>query len=180
VLRKYISKKLLIFVAIFVALSLIAVGIYSYNIISEKSQISVAEKHCEEGCKWLEKDKWDRAIKEFTEAIRIASDFYNAYQYRASACLKKGDYDSAIADYSEMIRLRPIKPDAYYLRAFVFHFIRNDYNRAIQDYNQCIKQDPKNAKYYYARGEAYDSRGDKKKAAEDFVRAKSLEPVVKP
>src|SRR5262249_38602588 len=55
---------------------------------------------------------YDRAVADYSEAIRLKSDpdtFYN----RAIAYQKKGDLDRAIADYDEAIRLDPKNP-AYY------------------------------------------------------------------
>ena len=50
----------------------------------------------------------DRAIADYTEAIRLDPKYANAYNNRGvSLQADKGDYDRAIADYNEAIRLDP-------------------------------------------------------------------------
>ena len=50
---------------------------------------------------------YDKAIADFTEAIRLDPKDADAYCNRARAYYSKGEYDKAIADYSEAIRLNP-------------------------------------------------------------------------
>ena len=53
------------------------------------------------------KHDFDRAIADFTEAIRLDPNPDLAYQWRGDAYSDKGEYDKAIADYTESIRLDP-------------------------------------------------------------------------
>jgi tetratricopeptide (TPR) repeat protein len=46
--------------------------------------------------------------------------------------------------------------------------------QAIADYTEAIRLDPKYALAYNNRGNAYEKKGEKLKAAEDFARAKQL------
>jgi len=50
------------------------------------------------------KGDFDRAIADFTQAIRLDPKYLEAYLYRAVAYQNKGDNDRAIADYSQLIR----------------------------------------------------------------------------
>jgi len=50
---------------------------------------------------------YDKAIAEYTQAIRALSNFAILYFYRGNAYVDKGDDDNAIVDYSEAIRLNP-------------------------------------------------------------------------
>ena len=49
----------------------------------------------------------DKAIADFTEAIRLNPKDAEAYYSRGGAYGEKGDYDKAIADFTEAIRLNP-------------------------------------------------------------------------
>ena len=55
------------------------------------------------------KDKGDndRAIKDYSEAIRLDPKYVVAYFNRGSVYSYKGDYDRAIKDFDEAIRLDP-------------------------------------------------------------------------
>ena len=48
------------------------------------------------------------------------------------------------------------------------------FDKAIGDFNAAIRLNPKFAQAYYCRGVAYDEKGEKAKAEEDFVRAEKL------
>jgi tetratricopeptide (TPR) repeat protein len=53
------------------------------------------------------KGDYDRAITDFTEAIRLNPKLGTAFSNRGLAYEKKGGYDRAIADFNEAIRLNP-------------------------------------------------------------------------
>ena len=58
------------------------------------------------GGAYAAKDQHDRAISDFTEAIRLDPQ-EKYFWWRGGEYKKKGDYDRAIADYDEAIRLDP-------------------------------------------------------------------------
>jgi len=86
---------------------------------------------------------YDRAITEFTEAIRLNPNYELAFYFRAEAYTIKDDYDKALADFTQAIRLSPNDTDNYNERGYVY-IIRNEYDRAIADFNQTLKIDPNN------------------------------------
>ena len=51
--------------------------------------------------------EYDKAIADYTEAIRLEPAQPAAYFNRGNARLEKKEYDKAIADYTEAIRLEP-------------------------------------------------------------------------
>jgi tetratricopeptide (TPR) repeat protein len=51
--------------------------------------------------------KYDRAIEDYNEALRLKPDFAQAFSDRGAALYFKGEYQKAIADYDEAIRLEP-------------------------------------------------------------------------
>jgi tetratricopeptide (TPR) repeat protein len=56
---------------------------------------------------WNNKEEYDKAIADYTEAIRIDPKYAHAYYGRAAAWNAKGDKDKEMADYNEAIRLDP-------------------------------------------------------------------------
>ena len=89
-------------------------------------------------------NNYDRAITEFTEAIRLNPNYELAYFYRADAYAMKDEYDRALTDINQALRISPNDDDNYTLRGNVY-FLKNDYNRAVADYNQALKINPNNA-----------------------------------
>ena len=69
--------------------------------------------HHERGLAYRSKGDFDRAIADYSEAIRLDPKLAAAYNNRGNAYKNKGDFDRAIADLSEAIRLDPKLASAY-------------------------------------------------------------------
>src|SRR5262245_34142858 len=54
---------------------------------------------------WLRQREYDRAIADFTEAIRLDRSYMLAYHGRGVAWSLKGEFDRAIEDFTEAIRI---------------------------------------------------------------------------
>jgi tetratricopeptide (TPR) repeat protein len=93
---------------------------------------------------------YDRAIVDYTEAIRLDPKYALAQNNRGNAYKAKGDYDSAIADYTETIRLDPEDALAYFKRGNA-HEAKKDYGRAIADFTEAIELNPNNANAFNSR-----------------------------
>jgi len=118
---------------------------------------------------------YDRAIVDYTEAIRLDPKFAFAYNNRCNAYHRKGDNDRAIADCTEAIRLDPKYAFAYNNRGLAYAG-KGDYDRAIVDYTEAIRLDPKYALAYNNRGNAYFKKGDYDRAISDYTEAIRLDP----
>jgi tetratricopeptide (TPR) repeat protein len=118
---------------------------------------------------------YDRAIADFTQAIRIDPDYAKAYYERGVAHLRKTDYDRSIVDFNQVIRLDPDYALAYNDRGLAYDN-KGDPDRAIADYNQVIRLDPDYALAYNNRGLAYDNKGDPDRAIADYNQAIRLNP----
>ncbi|MCL4252105.1 MAG: tetratricopeptide repeat protein [Anaerolineae bacterium] len=55
------------------------------------------------GHAWLEKSDYDRAIEDFTQAVRIAPDALIHYNSRGRAYALKGELDSSLSDFDHVI-----------------------------------------------------------------------------
>ena len=66
-----------------------------------------AEAYYLRGVAYRNKGDLDRAIADYSEAIRLDPKLAAAYNNRGNAYKDKGDSDHAIADFSEAIRLAP-------------------------------------------------------------------------
>jgi tetratricopeptide (TPR) repeat protein len=118
---------------------------------------------------------YDRAIADFTEALRLDGNNAVIYLNRGEAYAQKEDYDKAIADFTQAIRHNPNYARAYISRGNVYHN-KGDYDRAIADYNQAIKVDPNDFAVYYNRGGVYYSKGDYDRAIADYTQSIRLAP----
>jgi lipoprotein NlpI len=117
----------------------------------------------------------DRAIADFTEAIRLTPSFPPPYGNRCLAYDDKGDFDRAITDCNEAIRLNPNYVPAYLNRGLAYHAEAND-DRAIADYDEAIQQKPLVAAYD-DRSIAYFTKGDYNRAITDLNEAIRIDPT---
>ncbi|MUG92530.1 tetratricopeptide repeat protein [Scytonema sp. UIC 10036] len=94
---------------------------------------------------------YERAIDDFTAAIRYKPDFALAYNNRGFARYAQKDYEGALADYNQAIRLHPKNALLYISRAFV-RYARKDDKGAIEDFNQAVRLKPELVEAYKDQG----------------------------
>jgi tetratricopeptide (TPR) repeat protein len=123
-----------------------------------------------------QKTVYDRAIADYSSAIKIDPNDAKAYRSRGIAYNSKGDFDRAIADFNQAIKIDPNYASAYNSRGIAYDD-KGDYDRAIADYSSAIKIDPNYASAYYNRGLAYMmSKGDFDRAVADCTSAIKINP----
>ena len=125
------------------------------------------------GLAYKRKGQWDRAIADYSEAIRLKSDDAQAFNNRGNAYFHKGQLDRAIKDYDDAIRLQPDLAEAFSNRGNVYRK-KGRFDRAIKDYADAIRFKPDNARVFADRGLAYEKKGEPSQALLDFEKAYAL------
>ena len=137
------------------------------------------------GLRYMDNGDLDRAIADFTEAIRLMPDHGDAYFNRGLIYNQKQDFDRAIADFTQAIVIfsrflnseYDVKNDLYLLysrRGMAYGSKRLDL--AIADYNEAIKLDNTRKTAYTLRGAAYTAMEDYNRAIADFEKVLELDP----
>jgi len=118
-----------------------------------------------------------KAIRDYTEAIRLDPTSSSAFVNRAAAWLGKKQWDKAISDCTEAIRLDPKDTDAFHNRALA-RKEKEDFNEAIKDFDAAIKLNPKAcADSFRGRGFCWSKKGEYGKAVSDCDEAIRLDPT---
>jgi tetratricopeptide (TPR) repeat protein len=117
---------------------------------------------------------YDKAIKDFDEAIKLSPSFAWAFHNRGMAWSVQKEYDKAINDYDESIRLAPAS--ATFLNRGGAWGEKKNYDKAIKDFDEAIRLDPKDASAFHNRGYAWNIKRDYDKAIKDFNEAIRLDP----
>jgi tetratricopeptide (TPR) repeat protein len=72
------------------------------------------------GLEFYQRKDYDKAISDYSEAIRLSPNDATAYNRRGVAYYDTNDYDKSISDYSEAIRLDPNYGQAYDNRGITY------------------------------------------------------------
>ena len=116
----------------------------------------------------LMKGNLDKALADYTEAIRLDPKLAEVYCRRGLAYSVKGEHDKAIADRTEALRSIRSSPRLTMPGATVLG-VKGEFDRVIADCNVAIQLDPKYANAYCNRGMAYRVKGECDKAIADFT-----------
>jgi tetratricopeptide (TPR) repeat protein len=65
------------------------------------------------GAAYMAKEKYDSAIEDFDQAVRLNPNYAAAFVGRGAAYVAKGQVDSAIEDYDQAVRLNPNSAAAF-------------------------------------------------------------------
>ena len=132
--------------------------------------------HFQRGLAYYDKQQYDKAIADFTEAIRINPADASGYVGRGAAYLNKDELHRAIADFSEALKLSPGQAFAHLQRGIAYHRI-GESDKALEDYSEAIKLTPKDPTPYVNRGILYyTKKGQYEAAINDFDKALQLNP----
>ena len=148
-----------------------AIGFFSRAIDKKPS----AADYRGRGNAWSCKGDNDKAIADYTAAIRLNPKEAVTFYDRGLAYENKGDHGKAIADYTAAIQLNPKDADAFCDRGIAYEN-KGDHDKAISDFTEAIQLDPKSAEAYIWRGVAYESKGDNDKGITDLNEAIRLNP----
>ena len=92
----------------------------------------LAVAHTERGVAYVALLDYDRALRDFGEAIRADATFAKAFANRGAVYGAKQDFDKAIDDFTSAIALEPRSADAYADRAGM-HRLNGQHDEAIRD-----------------------------------------------
>jgi tetratricopeptide (TPR) repeat protein len=118
---------------------------------------------------------YDRAISNYTNAIKIDPEHAGSYVNRATYYDQKGEYDRAIADYTKALEIRPDNVIVYLKRGLVFQE-KDDKEGALADFDKSIKYASADFSYaYFLRGLFHVDMGQFDRAIADYNKAIEIE-----
>jgi tetratricopeptide (TPR) repeat protein len=127
------------------------------------------------GIAWATLGQPERAIEDFTEALRLDGRSWATYWWRGNAWLARKDYGRALADFSEVLRIDPTSLWGLLSRAAALYHT-GEYDRALEDCNEAIRLAPGNALGFNNRGWAWLGKREFDRALADFTEAIRLAP----
>ena len=103
---------------------------------------NLAFEYYDRGSAHAQKNLYDEAIADYTQAIAHSPDLYEAYRNRGDIYGVKHLYSLAIADFTKVIALRPDDADAHCSRGLAYE-ANGSNSQAIADYRTALKLQPK-------------------------------------
>jgi tetratricopeptide (TPR) repeat protein len=110
------------------------------------------------------------AVKSFSLALEIDSDYFLALRNRADIFFRLKQYDKSVNDYKHLIRLHPGDADML-ARLAMAESASGDLKGALADFTASIQINPVFAEIYTMRGEVYDKMNETEKAVVDYSQA---------
>jgi len=137
-----------------------------------------AQAAFERGREYFDKGDCDRAVREYTAAIRFDPGFAAAWSGRGGAHNAMERHEEAIRDCCEAVRLDPRNADRYFERGMAYAD-GGRYDEAIRDFDESMRLDSGNiAAVCLFRGDACSARGDYEGAVVDYTKALGLVPGI--
>lgn len=128
------------------------------------------------GVEYLHKGDNDRAIADYSEAIRVDPHYGQPHKNLGEIYRSRSDFDHALPEFTEAIRIDPKDSEAYNFRSRAY-IEKHDYDRAIADASEAIRIWPKYAGAYNNRALAYNEKGDYDRAISEYNEALKLVPA---
>jgi tetratricopeptide (TPR) repeat protein len=75
------------------------------------------------GATYRQSQKFQEAIADFTEALKVNPNDETTYERRADAYLQLKDYQKALADYDKCIQMDPKAMRVYLLRSYIYEVL---------------------------------------------------------
>jgi hypothetical protein len=120
---------------------------------------------------------YDKAIKDFTEVIRLNPKHAGALNDRCWARAIIGNLSDAQKDCNEALRIEPDYVDALDSRGLI-NLKLGMLGRAIADYSKALERDPKHVTALYGRGIAKTRKGDIDGGQHDIDAAKAIKATI--
>lgn len=122
-----------------------------------------------------EKEKYSKAIKEFTRSISLNPDFAGAWFERGWVFIETKQYDRALTNFERALAIDNNYAAAYRGRGEVW-YAKKEYTKAVADYTKLIDLEPYDSIGYNNRGYAWRALKEFDKAIEDFTLSIGLRP----
>jgi Tfp pilus assembly protein PilF len=94
--------------------------------------------HYNRGIDYIQQEKYDLALAEFTKAININPRYAEAYLNRGVLYEQQEKPDLALSDFNQAININPRNATAYNNRGFLYYY-RLEREKAIRDLRQAAE-----------------------------------------
>ncbi|MBF0343504.1 MAG: tetratricopeptide repeat protein [Nitrospirae bacterium] len=125
------------------------------------------------GADYYDQGRVDEAIKQYEIAIKLKSDYTDAYINLGNVYEKQGRLDDAIRLYQTALKINPDFADAHKNIGDLYHD-QGRFQDAVMEYQTAIKLKPSFTEAYYNLGVVYHKQGRIEEALKEYQKTLSL------
>jgi len=171
-------RKLIVFLAIVAGLSLLfACGPKARKPVS---QLDTPAHHTYTGMKFLDQQKYDKALEEFESALQLDPKFSRAYAGKGLVLASQGNYDEAEDQMDKADKYAKTKEDKAFYHVAMIRYLTlakpdEDWlDDAEDEFEDALDEQPESSAAYYFMGIAYKTAYEFRKAGDMFVQVIEL------
>lgn len=142
--------------------------------VNELWHPQTAEEFYKRGERLLATERYDRALKDLSQAIRLDRKLAEAYVARGEVFRHRGDYESALGDLNQAIELNADSLRAFEARGKTY-LEQGRYDQALADFTSAVRLDPTRPAGYNLRGVVYLKQSALQQALDEFNEALRLD-----
>lgn len=113
--------------------------------------------HLERGLAALDRGDFDKAMKDFTEAIKLMPDSATPHIAVGDLYNVQGQYEKAIESYRQALELSPGIPEVHFMIGFISKQWMGDDATGLVEISKAVELDSTSATYRYQLGEVLHS-----------------------
>ena len=126
------------------------------------------------GCSYLESGMYSEAVRYYEKAIKLESDFLEAFINLGVAYYQLGKYSKAIDAYEKAVYLDP-HSSSIYNKLGSAYIIYGRFSKALDSFKKATEIEPKNPVSHYNLGIAYYLNGERDAAFKEYAILKELD-----
>lgn len=138
-------------------------------------EISKAEELNKIGLYFIEKEKYDEALKYFNLAVNEDENYLDAHYNIALSHLIMEDFEKSTQYYNVIIEKYPMEGYAYFQRGNLYYHVDNNLEEAVKMYNKAMFLGEKDVNLFYNLGQCFTDMGNYDQAISWIERAIRLE-----
>jgi len=143
------------------------------------SQLDTPEHHAYTGMKFLDQEKYDKALEEFESALQLDPKFSKAFAGKGLVLAYRGDYDGAKDQMKKADKYAKKKEEKAFYHVAMIRYLTlakpDDWlDDAEGEFEDAIDEEPNSAAAYYFMGMAYKTAYEFRKAGDMFVQVIEL------
>ena len=139
------------------------------------NQPEYAYEFRERGARWVHRGNYERAVSDFSEAIRRDPQYASAYENRAATYLLMGELKKAANDCQSALRHGLERADSV-LNCAVIFLKAGQPAKAVSLCERVLAREPDNTRAWVIKGGGHDSLGEYEEAIAAYSRALEINP----